>query len=445
MRLAKLITKRLTTMVVGHDRFPAICVPGDPAAEDAAREVARGSKLRTAMHEARDIGGACGTVVLSWGYVADRPVIGVHSPALIEVLEWADWEQRLPARVLRVAEFRDRVWRDGTIREEKFWRVRYWDAEREIVWEPIPDRAAQTAWWQNQPVVSNLEHGCGRCPVLWVQNIRDSGASDGRPDADGQHGDFDRLDVLNSQLVEGTGANLDPTLVINAAKGKDDGVVYKGTGRVIFSQGGASYLELQGKAAAAGKDVLMMERQAQLDEAEVVLLDPDKLSGAGVSAASLRVRFEPMLAKCDLLRDQYGDAIVTLVTELLRSGRRLGVPLAPKFEKGAEVPRTWGQSEAVELTWPAYFVAGPDDKKTATDTAVAATGGKPVLSQRTAIERLLASPLDIQDVDAEVEALHEESEEMTERAAKLMPAGPEDVYHGPEEIPALDPEEAEED
>jgi len=435
LRMGKLITRRLTTMTFGHDRFPTIAIDGDRDAEDYVRELAKLAKLRTMMVEARDKGGACGSVVLSWGFADGAPIIDVHSSALIEVLEWQDYVHRKPAVVLKVVDWRKRVYYPGKPPEQQdVWRVRYWDDQVERTWDAIPADYAERSDWQSWPS-ETIEHGLGQCPVIWVQNIQDSDDVDGICDADGQHDDFDQLDCLASSTTKGTIANVDPTLVINDRKGKDETIVRKGTGTVIYSPGGASYLELKGTAIEAAKSLTMQLRQQELDEAEVVVLDPEKLAGAGVSAASLEVRYLSMLAKCDLLRDQYGDAITTVLRDLLEAARRLApgaVAIPTKIveievdgsdeKQSVEVPRSPGKSSRISLKWPPYFPARWDDRKAGVETAKLATGGQPVLSQRSAVE-LLASMLDIEDVDAELARINEDRSSQDIRAKELLDAG----------------------
>jgi hypothetical protein len=399
------------------------------------------------MIQARNLGGISGTVVLSWGFVNGKPLISVHSAALVEVLEWADFDQRIPARVLKLYDYRKRVMVDGRMKKETFWTARYWDATNEIVWRQIPDEVAKSPEWQASPH-EVITHNLGVCPIVWVQNLSDDQDADGQSDADGQHQDFDQLDYLASATTNGTVANVDPTLVINDKKGKDETVIHKGSRAVIYSQGGASYLELTGSAVDAANKLLEAMKANELEEAEVVLLDPNSLSGAGVSAAALRTRFAPMLAKCDLLRDQYGEAIVTVLRAMLESARTLRAPkvapdgsqssavvvLEPRIEIDDEeddegnrvstarmVEREPGESSRVALKWPPYFPATWEDRVQAVNATTTATK-KQVLSQQTAIESL-ASLWDIEDAKAELERVKEEAEEAQAQALEAMRAG----------------------
>jgi len=465
LRMGKVITKRFTTMVFGHDRFPSIVVDGDPDAEDYIREMAKAAKLRTKMVEARDKGGACGSVIISWGFADGRPVIDVHLSALVEVLEWQDYENRIPSKVFKAYDFRRKVYKpDGKPETKTFWCVRYWDTEVDRLWEAIPDEHAATPQWQLWPSTT-IVHGHGSCPVVWVQNIADSDDIDGICDADGQHEDFDEMDRLASATERGTVANVDPTLVVKDKKRKDETVVRKGSGSVIYAPGGANYLELQGTAVEAAKSLLQSIKQSELDEAEVVLLDPEKLSGSGVSAASLKVRYAPMLAKCDLLRDQYAEAIVSVLKTMIETARKLQgdvkttdegmrywskIDLDPRVETSeetneegeeikttVEVERTPGSSNRISLRWPPYFPATWEDRKTAIESLSKATGNQQIVSQKTAVETL--SPMmDIEDPEAEIERINEDQDGKDERAKNLFDVGAPASVEDPVEDPSDD-------
>ena len=439
LRMGKVIVKRLTTMLFGHDRFPQLFIEGDPDAQDFIRELVKATKLRTKITEARNKGGACGTIFMSYWYVEGRPVIEVHSPGLVDVLEWENYAERIPAKVLKAYDYQQRVFERGEAKKVTLWRVKYWDETIEQTWEDIPDEVVKTPLWTSwrSTVVT---HGVGHCPVILVQNAPNSEEVDGISDFDGQTSDFDELDRLASATQKGTTANVDPTVVIHDRKGKDETFVRKGTGTAIYAPGGATYLEIAGTAVEAAKSWIREIKQNELDEAEVVLLDPDKLSGSGVSAASLRVRFAPMLAKCDILRDQYGEAIVHIMTALLEMARNGGVELDPIIETKdivdlegnpvldengdqrtitTEIPRNPGKSSRVSLKWPPYFPATWEDRKIAIDSTRAAVGNQSVLSQETAVE-LLASMLDIEDVDAELERIEEDQRGASERAKSIF-------------------------
>ena len=186
MDLPKIIVERLTGLVFGHGHFPKIRALGDSVAEDYVGALADVAKLRSRMVEARNIGGATGTAVLSWGFVGGKPLVEVHQSAFVEVLEWRDYERRKPLKVVKTYPYSKRVWSaDGKPQDVTVHYARYWDENLDISWKEIPDALAKTkAWWRVPATI--VAHGTGYCPVYWVQNIPDSSSVDGVSDFEGQ-------------------------------------------------------------------------------------------------------------------------------------------------------------------------------------------------------------------------------------------------------------------
>jgi hypothetical protein len=439
--LGKIIVDRLTSFVFGFEHFPAIKVEGDPLAQDFARELAKEAALPVRMIEARNLGGAAGSVALSWGFVNGRPVVEVHVSAFVEVLEWADYERRKPGRVLKAYPYTVREWnREGRAVDVKYWYARYWDTEVDITWPQIPEALAKTKAWADAEHTL-AQHNAGFCPVYWVQNLPDSSDVDGMSDYEGQEDCFDNADILLSATTRGTILNVDPTLVIMDDEINNEGPIRKGSHWAIHAKN-AKYLEVSGSSVTAGLENVMKIRQFELDKASVVLLDPEKLAGAGVSAAALKTRFLPMLAKCDVLREQYGsNAIRAILEDMLKMARRLDteprededgalvmtrVKLAPKIEELDDrtniTERNPGTGEHVSLAWPPYFPASWQDRKEAVTTMKEGVGGQPVVSYETAVEAL-APVLGVEDPRAELRRIEEDKEGNLDRAQRAFGAG----------------------
>jgi len=445
MDLPKVIVERFTTLVFGHEHFPGFSVTGDADAEDFIKALAKAAKLPTKMVEARNIGGATGTAVLSWGFVEGKPLIDVHQPAFVEVLEWRDYDRRRPAKVLKSYPFEDRVWtNDGKPEKATFYYARYWDQNVDITWHKIPEELAKTPkWWTAE--ATTVDHETGYCPVYWIQNLPDSSSADGVSDFEAQEDDCDAIDVQLSATHKGTVANVDPTLVIHDSQMNNEGVIHKGSEHAIYSEKGAAYLELAGTAIEASVRLLDRLRQYELDKASCVLLDPDDLTGSGISAAAMRTRYAPMLAKADLLRGQYGEAIVDILDDMITVARQLrivqtdedgvkywsAVRLPPRItedkdeETGDVVvtveERSPGSGGQIELAWPPYFAATWEDRKEAVSSVKEGAGGQQVMSKRTAVATL--SPLFGTDVDGELDAIEEDVETMDRRAHGLLERG----------------------
>lgn len=448
-QLPRLIVKRLTDF--GFGEAPEIRIPGDPEAEDFARELCREARLGARLKEARVKGGSCGTVAVSFGFVEGKPRVQVHDAAHVHVLKWADRSQHKVAEAIKCWRYeRDEI-RDGKSKKVRYYYVRIWTETTETVYDPIPEEVAKrgNAWIASVPS-HTVEHDYGECPLIWVTNTAESLNEDGRSDYAGLDGNATRIDHALSATTKGTISNVDPTLVIHDSPANNPGVVRKGSENAIFAEKGASYLELRGDAVNTALALTKELRQQALDLAGVVLPDQSEQAGAARSAAALRILYAPMIATCNDLREQYGQALVVpLVRAMLRASRRImgrepgevvttedgrrvqmrpTVDLDPKIEtvevdtpegdeeRTIEIPRSPGKSSRVELTWPPYFKPTPADRKAEVDVAAAARGT--LVSDRTAVAAV-APLFGVTDVDEELDALEEDTERRAERAPPM--------------------------
>lgn len=441
--MAKLIVLRLTSMVFGQDRFPEIRVDGDPEAEDYVRTLAVEARLPVRMAEARNLGGATGTACLSFGFRDGKPRVQVHNAKHVLVLRWADYDERRPAAVLKAYSSPRQVWDDGNKRivTKMFWTVYHWTDELEVVWRDIPEAVAALPTWQQWPKTTHV-HKYGFCPFYWIQNRPCSEEQDGEGDYEGQEETLDEINRLLSATTKGTIANVDPTLVIKEDPSANTGQVFKGSDNAIFSKNGAEYLELKGTAVQTAERQIERLRSYVLDVAGVVMADPEKLAGAAQSAKALEILYQPMLANCDILREQYGEhGVKIILRDMVRVARMFEaaapvvlpdgttvqskVILPPKVEtetdqeSGAQsvtiTPRTPGESENVNLNWRPYFAPTWDDIVKATTGMKNANGGKATLSQRTGVQAI-APLVGVQDIDAEMARIAEDEAKVMEQA-----------------------------
>lgn len=481
--IATVIVKRYTALLFGADRFPEITIPGDADAEDYAKALINESRLPLRMIEARNGGGSVGTGCLSFGFVEGRPRVEVHNAKHCTVLRWADESERRPAEVIKAYTYVRDVYDPDSkrIRPFRYLYARYWNEQIEVVWEPIPYKLGETFAWTNAPRAV-AKHAFGFCPFYWIQNVSDSEDPDGEGDYEGLEPTMDEVNQILSAAAKGTKANVDPTLVIHMDPATaNTGTVHKGSENAIFSAGGAEYLELKGQATAAAISMLDRLTLYVFDTAGVVKPDPEKLSGSAQSAQALRLLFAPMLAHADLLREQYGEfGIKPIVRDMLRAARMLiargeavvlpdrvepapppepeeppeprepgepveppGPPKAPEPAALRTVARVPGKSENVVLNWNPYFPPTWEDITKAATAVQTANGKKPVLSQRSSIAAV-QSLFGINDVDAEMAAIHEDGERALDQAVRAMGStGPEPDLEGENE-PGDAPEPGEE-
>jgi hypothetical protein len=439
-RLARVIVNAFTNMVFGAQRFPTLRVAGDADTQDFDSELVRATNLSTKMIRARTIGGSVGTVGISWCFDAQgRPRIESHNGKHLYVHEWDDREELVPRWVSEVYLTARSEW-DGTKRRyltNWYWHRRDWTPDADQLFVEQKYEKDKEPDWQPDPTAS-VAHEDGFCHLAWVQNLP-SENEDGIPDYDGLYELFDAVDILNSVVVKGAILNLDPTLILKmdrdivgsmgVSKGSDNSIV-------VGEEGGADYLELTGSSLDAGVKLLQEQRRNALETAQCIVPDPADVAAQGVSSVALKAMFGPMMGKCETLRDQYGTAIKRIFDQMNTVARaKLGqkttvqvpnedtgemeereavfqIQIGQKVTETPQVddegqpvmddegkpvvdvsqePRMPGDGGDVELDWPEYFPLTPADQTAVVTTLSTAAGGKPVISQQTAVEKAAAA------------------------------------------------------
>ena len=449
-RLSRTIVRRFSSLVFGHGHFPTVRVPGDSDAEDFVAALIEAQDLPTIMLRARNKGGGCGTAVISWRFWEGTVKARVHDADSIVVHAWADREELL---VEHASELKRVVRQEYDSRKREmvsstYWQRRDWTPIADIAFLERADDGKQTDWIVDED--NTFVHGDGETHLVWIQNQppdEEDEPADGVADCDGLWESLDSIDTLSTVLNTGTIRNLDPTLVLklNPEMLKDP-IVRKGSDNAlkVGESGDAKYLELAGTAATAGLALRDKERSQVLEVAQCVVADPDQVAAAGTSGVAIRLIYAPMCSQGDVLRSQYGRrGILRLLGQQLRSARRfypqqdaagewvypeekvedegvvegetatektrpveyfLELPPRPEEEDVLDadgkptgdrsitfVDRHPGTSDALLIEWPDYFEPTAADRKAETDELMSATGAKPVMSQRTAVEIVASS------------------------------------------------------
>lgn len=315
-------------------------------------------------------------------------------------------------------------------------------------------------WARVESVATPLEF----CPVRWVRNLRPATGApsdiDGTALIEGLEDEIEALDLELSQLYRNALYNGDPQMVKVGAEGAPPGdgrqasasptaanpgpfswansvipqsmrgwsgigsdTIKKSVAKVwnLPAGGDAKLVESTGAGAQIIQDAIDTLRRVLCDATGVVLVDPHTLGNGDLSARALTLMHAPMLDVADNLRVEYGAVLVGIVNDLLRAMtcatvRAAGINLpsydaaAPALDRlygiDATGARAWiGASLA--LQWGAYFDPSASDRQAAVDTAMKATAGRPVLSQRAAVASV-ASMFGVDDVDAELATIERE-------------------------------------
>lgn len=429
-RLGRAITNAFSNFVFGEGRFPTIGVPGDDDSEDFIQTCSRVGQLPMRMVRARNLGGAVGTVGLSWSYVKGKPRYQVHNARDLFVHEWEDREGLIPAAVTECFKSVQEEWDPihKQVVDVEYWHRRDWSMREELVFLPArvdPD-GGEPPW--ELDLDKCVVHNDQDSHFVWIQNLPSEDV-DGLPDCDSQYEALDEIDTMLSVIVRGAKLNLDPTVVLKAdpmmvarlgiKKGSDNVIVVDKEG------GDAKYMELAGTSIEAGIKIFNEFRKTILEVAECVIPDPDTVAAAAASAAAQKLVYQRMISKGTILQEQYGSGLQRLSEPMLFIAQaRVQVPvqladedgnvtehdqsfqLPPRVEDqdvmgddgqptGDKTPKVTerhpGQGVDVDLTWPPRFPPTTLDQQQMITAVSTAVGAAPVMSQQTGTELVMTA------------------------------------------------------
>lgn len=395
-RLPTVITDRFTSLLFSERRHPRLVTEGDPDTEDYALALAEVSRLWPQMIQARTFGGSMGSVAVSFKFVEGVPRIEVHDPRWC-IPSFLDRETFKLKRLEKFYMFpKDVLTAKGTYRQEWYWYRRVIDTQRDVIYAETPVGDGQRAIeWVEEVVV---EHGFGFCPAVWIQNLPDQDNIDGIPDCESILELVESIDALHAQANKGVAANCDPTLVLKTDADIDD-TLKKGSNNAIKlpGAGDARYLEMTGSGPKAATELADRFRALALEVAQCVLDSNDTVQK---TATEIERSYSAMLAKADMMREQYGQrgvlplmrmmvAAARMITDgsvLSPEGQRMALVLPARFvdpdgpdgiKPPVRVDRKLGPAEVgvMSLRWGPYFTPTVDETLKAVQAAVAAKAG----------------------------------------------------------------------
>lgn len=456
--LAKVIVERFTGLLFSEGQHPTVQVEGDPVTEDFVRALCEVSRMWQQMMVARTYGGGMGSVAIGFQFVDGKPMVEVHDPRWCQpqfVERSTNTLKSIEKRYQYPKEVRDP--QTGRYETVWFWYRRVIDQLVDVVFEPAPVGNGQEPEWKEDVKVA---HGLGFCPVVWVQNIPVQDEIDGDPDCQGTYEMMEAIDMLVAQAHRGILANCDPTLVVTSES--DMGPqLQKGNGNAIqVPKGDAKYLEMTGAGSKAAMDMASQLRDMVMEVAQVVLQSPVQHNR---TATEVDRNLSSMLAKADVMREQYGERAVKPLLEMMYKAAvkraqptpevnaatgqnelvRETLNLPPKYAPPPAVPgmpppapdappvqtaRSPGNGGTIRLKWPEYFRPSIADIAAATTAAVAAkTGG--VLDQATA-GRFLAKFFDVEDPEKMIAAAASEAKQAQDQMLMTSLTNPGSAFPG---------------
>jgi len=471
-RLGRRIVLSFTSMVFGEGHWPTV-LSEDPETQDFVEALIEKTGLRTVFSRARNLAGSTGSVGLSWVFHDGVPKVRVHSSKNVHVLEWEDEDLRIPSHVIELYQYPVVETDPETNKSVKnyYWFRRDWTPKADVRFKRVKVTKKNPVWEIDEE--QSYVHDDGFAHFVWVTNIPDDSnpeGYDGQPDYAFLYDQLDSLDVLNSVHVKGTTVNLDPTLKLRMDKEDVDDEVHKGSDNSLITgtDGDADYMTLPAEVVTAGREAIASQREQVLEAAECVIPDPNEVAGAGTSAVALKLIYAPMLAKSDIMREQFGKCIVMLLEQMLKCARaRLpndesqfveepvvddegnfvfdenGEQLFEQVEYFLDLPPRIEKEEVVDaegnptgeftvhqydrnpgrgriwLEWPKYFEETAADRAQESTALSTATGGKPVMSQKTAVEYWAS--LNNRDPQEEFALIRQEQDAELERQAGMFP------------------------
>lgn len=373
--LGRLVVWRFTGLLFGASKHPLLEVTGDDDSEDYLTACVDAGALWACLVRARNYGGATGTAVFGFEFLDGRPVFTAHDPRWCSPL-FADPETKeldaLEIRYPYVDSVRDG--KTGKWRPELFWYRRVIDRQTDTVWGRVPvGDGSEPAWagWRHREVF----HGLGEVPVEWVQNIPLDGDADGDPDAHGAFDLFHAVDALVAQANRGILSNSDPTVHVGTDRKLSE--LRKGSDNAIATEKGGTveYLEISGTGPKAALELADRLEDRALKLCQCVI--DEARSAVSKTATEVDRDYSSMWERADVLRGQYGPAVVRLVSKLDRAVRKYAVgitlpdgrtvamePTLPPREQSVTAadgstqkvmqPRRLGPGGSISLKWPPY-------------------------------------------------------------------------------------------
>jgi hypothetical protein len=260
-----------------------------------------------------------------------------------------------------------------------------------------------------------------------------------------------------SMVMRGSRANNDPTLVV---KDTQSGLNQwtkrrKGYGAeiTVSEKGAVELLETSGAAIdQSWKSINALESRIER-RTGVVAITPEKAS-SNWSGVALKILHRTQMSRAGERRNPLGVGIKQLVRIVHTLLRELGMRNVGSTGKGIEIPQAErkitaddGTSEsvrephqigpggAVRLNWPALHEPIPDELRTVADALTKMNGGRPVLSQETAVAYAVNLAQTDTDPAMELERIREETAEKVAAFDETMMPDVEDGGEGEPDMP----------
>lgn len=424
--LVKVVVDRFTGLLFSEKNHPQLVAEGDEDTNEFVTALVEEARLWPSMIQARTFGGATGTICIGFQFIDGRPLIEVHDPRWVQPqfldrfsLQLSSIEKRymypMDERDPSTGEFAT-VWH---------WYRRVIDETRDVLFAPALVGDGEEPQWE---VERQIDHNLGFCPVVWAQNLPVQDDIDGDPDCHGIYELAESIDMLLAQSNKGVINNCDPTLKIKTDAEMAD--VKKGSDNALKldQAGDASYLEISGTGPEAAVKLADQFRKLALEVAQCVLEHPEM---SVRTATEIERLYSTMIAKADVMREQYGQkCVVPLVLMMLEAARKLeqgtvneetgtiekqvlNLPPRVRVPGARPEPQKLGAGGTLRIKWPRYFEVTLTDVELASRAATQAKQGG-LIDQERAV-RFAAEYFRVEDVRDMLARIAQEQEKLRQQ------------------------------
>lgn len=409
--LAKIVADESVSMLFSEGHFPEIDCE-DEATRDALDGISKTKSLNLTMIEAATIG-SVGSVALFMQVIEGNlyfkacntqfltPIYDRKSPeTLIKVVE----KYKVKGRALRLAGY--------AIEDDKldadFWVMREWDANNELVYFPwlVKDKDAKVLIDEEK----SSQHNLGFVPVEWIKNLPGGDEIDGACTFKAAIDTAIEIDYQLSMAGRALKYSANPQLVIKNPTTDNQTLEGAGNALIVGTDGDAKLLEINGKAADAVIQYVRHLREMALESVHGNRVNADKVAVAQ-SGRAMEMLNQPLVWLADRLRISYGEkALVNLLNMVVKASNKM-----PLFLDGKSLGKL-NQNEKITLRWPDWYPPTADDKQR--DAVTLKTLKDAGLMSRETAVKTIAADYDVEDVQAELQAIEKEE---SERIAALKP------------------------
>ncbi len=441
-RLIPAIVGRFSTLLFTPKMSPAVKHRFDAELSAFVEQLVKDVNLWAHLLEVRNIGGAMGSGVTAWSIDDGDIKLEALDPRWVSV----KWASRAHGRI-KSADIRFQYTQVELVqlptsntfveKPQVYWYRRRIDDTRDTVYKPMKQEDVDAGAQWRIDTDKSYAHGFGICPVVWVQNTRNTALTDGDPDCHQLFGVAETVDALRSQAAKGSLANCDPSLVVFT----DDEIkeVLGGSTHAFRLPLGSDtkLLEIEGTGPITAYTIAD-KLKAGLLEAVCCVLDEPTIGDRATTTEVMRA-VSAMHARADTFRTQYGEHAIKVIVGLVKSITnvhaqplddgtvgvvRSGMPQA-EFDTLVTALRDEARelhAVQLELTWPKYAAPVMDDVMKAATAAKLAVDAR-FLTPEHAV-RWVSQFFDVMDPEALLAEVQKLSPPEPAVAPPGKPAGP---------------------